>query len=349
MSRGVWMIGVLVWLSLIFTGCRPGEQQPSTKSESKKITHKPASTGNAGELLIVIPDLLWNGDMGDAIKDCFAKYQRGLPQPEPLFDLMQRSPDDFKGPLRSHRNILEIQLSQNVKAAGLSIKEDLWVENQLYMKIVSPSKSALVKLIDKQGLKILEKISQKETDRLISNFRKNPEVSAGLKTKHNLDFKLGHGSVLMENKKNFAWIKRDLSKSVNGYKHAVQQGILIYHYPYTDTNTFTDTFLIAKRNAFLKKYVPGPKKNSFMITELMDGYEPVGKSSSIGSQYAFELRGLWKMENYFMGGPFISYTFLDKKRNRVVTVEGYLYAPQFQKREYLREVEAMAKSVRIFD
>ena len=67
-----------------------------------------------------------------------------------------------------------------------------------------------------------------------------------------------------------------------------------------------------------------------------------------GKQYAAELRGLWKMENGIsMGGPFVSITTLDEKRNKVVTVEGFVFAAGLEKRNYLRQVEAIVLSLEI--
>ena len=61
------------------------------------------------------------------------------------------------------------------------------------------------------------------------------------------------------------------------------------------------------------------------------------------------MRGLWKLEKAFMGGPFISHTILDESRNRVVTVEGFVYAPRLDKRLYVREVEAILYTFDIVD
>ena len=55
------------------------------------------------------------------------------------------------------------------------------------------------------------------------------------------------------------------------------------------------------------------------------------------------------MENGFMGGPFVSLTTLDKKRNRVVTIEGYVFAPKFKKRDYIKEVEAIIYSTKFLE
>jgi hypothetical protein len=61
--------------------------------------------------------------------------------------------------------------------------------------------------------------------------------------------------------------------------------------------------------------------------------------------FASELRGLWRIEGDYMGGPFYSLTAYDERSGELVTVEGYAYAPFFDKREYMREVEAIVRSL----
>jgi hypothetical protein len=48
-----------------------------------------------------------------------------------------------------------------------------------------------------------------------------------------------------------------------------------------------------------------------------------------------------------MGGPFVSLSTVDEERRELITVEGFVYAPQFNKRDYLRELEAIVFSLRI--
>jgi hypothetical protein len=48
-----------------------------------------------------------------------------------------------------------------------------------------------------------------------------------------------------------------------------------------------------------------------------------------------------------MGGPFVSLSCVDGTGTRLVTVEGFVYAPQFDKREYMRELEALVFSMRM--
>ena len=59
--------------------------------------------------------------------------------------------------------------------------------------------------------------------------------------------------------------------------------------------------------------------------------------------FSMEIRGLWKIENDYMGGPFYSLTVVDTANARLLTVEGYAYAPYFDKRPYIREVEGLGR------
>ncbi|MDX9729940.1 MAG: DUF4837 family protein, partial [Bacteroidales bacterium] len=59
-----------------------------------------------------------------------------------------------------------------------------------------------------------------------------------------------------------------------------------------------------------------------------------------------EMRGLWTLEGGFMGGPFISYAFIDSASSRAVVVTGFVYAPREEKRELLRQVEALMYTVK---
>jgi hypothetical protein len=62
-------------------------------------------------------------------------------------------------------------------------------------------------------------------------------------------------------------------------------------------------------------------------------------------EYAVEIRGIWKVHNDFMGGPFVSYTFVNPNNNKIITLYGYVYKPNTEKRDLLRQVETILYSV----
>jgi hypothetical protein len=59
------------------------------------------------------------------------------------------------------------------------------------------------------------------------------------------------------------------------------------------------------------------------------------------------MRGLWRLENDFMGGPYVLLAELDASNQRVVIVFGYVFAPSKDKRNLLQQVEAMAYSLKM--
>jgi hypothetical protein len=127
-------------------------------------------------------------------------------------------------------------------------------------------------------------------------------------------------------------------------EHPVSQGLIIYTYPYVSDSTFDVANLVAKRNEFTKN-VQGTSEGTFMQSYIE--FVPKEKEINLNGLYAKELRGLWHVKGDFMGGPFINYTFIDEKRNQVITVDGYVYCPRFDKREYLRELEAYILSIKL--
>ena len=59
------------------------------------------------------------------------------------------------------------------------------------------------------------------------------------------------------------------------------------------------------------------------------------------------MRGLWKMVGDMMGGPFVSHARLDEKNQRVVVAEGFVYAPETDKRNFIRRIEAALYTLRL--
>ena len=47
-----------------------------------------------------------------------------------------------------------------------------------------------------------------------------------------------------------------------------------------------------------------------------------------------------------MGGPFVSLTQYDEQRGRIVTVDGYVYAGKKDKRNYMRQIEAIISTMK---
>ena len=68
---------------------------------------------------------------------------------------------------------------------------------------------------------------------------------------------------------------------------------------------------------------------------------------TLNGKYCGAMRGLWRVEGDMMGGPFVSLARLDEQNNRVIVAEGFVYAPETEKRNYIRRIEAALYTLRL--
>lgn len=312
----------------------------SCSEEDKRQNLLPNVTGQAGEIVIILDDKYKETELRETVEKCFLQTHIGLPQEEPVFNIIVIPSHAFKNIFEKHRNVINIDINSKYTENNISVKKDVWAKPQSYMSITASSDSSFIQLITESETKMLSFFIESERSRLQAIQQRTPNLQAQnkLSSKHNLSLKIPSAYKYDTDSSDFVWISYETPQ--------ISQGIFIYHYPYLSTDMLEKESLIAKRNEFLQKYVPGPRENSFMTTEtLAPTYHNVGKM--IDGKYTVELRGLWKVKGDYMGGPFLSYTTIDEERNRVVTIEGYVYAPKFKKRNYLRQVEAIIRTLKI--
>lgn len=120
------------------------------------------------------------------------------------------------------------------------------------------------------------------------------------------------------------------------------QGVFIYKYPATDEDPFSEENIIARRNVFLKEYVPATAENSYMTTSVF--VKPGIKFLKYHNLDFVETRGLWEVYNDYMGGPFVSHSFYSKDGKDIIVLEAWVYAPKYDKRQYLRQTESLLYS-----
>ena len=118
--------------------------------------------------------------------------------------------------------------------------------------------------------------------------------------------------------------------------------MFVYKYPAAASDNFTEANIIAHRNQFLKENVPGMFDNTYMITNEL-ATPSVQFIRFRGRQFA-ETRGLWEVHGDFMGGPFVSHSFYSRDGKYIIVLDGFVYAPKYDKRQYLRQVESILYS-----
>ena len=139
---------------------------------------------------------------------------------------------------------------------------------------------------------------------------------------------------------NFVWISAETKQN--------SRGIIFYEEPYTDELQFEYQVAVDRMNEELKKYIPASLDSSWMALDI-NVPMTVSQYAYNKKHYAILIRGLWTAVNDFMAGPFILNVVLDQERQRVIYMMGYVYAPEEEKRNLLRQVESVVFSMQLED
>lgn len=296
-------------------------------------------TGKAGEVVVVISEDLWNGEPGKIIRQTLAQEQLSLPQDEPLFDLVKVPREAFKSIFQSTRNIIQTQISANVDSAKVTFKDDVWAYPQATVIIQAKNSEDFVEVFNENKNKIMSYFLKAERERLAMNYNKYYEkaVYNVLEKDFGITMKVPPGFQIADQKEDFIWLRYETPQ--------ISQGIVLYTFPYVSDSAFTKNYLLRVRDSVLKANVPGPTEGSYMATERR--VDQVYNILEHNGNYASEMRGLWRLRNDFMGGPYVSLAVLDVANQRVIVAYGYVYAPNKDKRNYIRQIEAMLYSMEL--
>lgn len=317
-----------------------------TGSNDRLLT---SATGSIYECLVVTPN---KADIKDAVCSTMSADMYGLPQMEATFTVTHVPTASFDDFLKSTRNILLADINEHKYTQIKVLKSrNVWSQPQAMIRIQAPSDEAFLAYWQTNGEAIREWFVQEELARQLCFYRANTNKNArALLNKQGYDMLIPEDFMLILdtclNDVSVLWCCNN--------KGPMRKDIVIYSYPYTAQEQFSNESIINMRNEVLGRLVTAQVPGSHMGTEYKH-FPPVSRSvpalrDSVGGFYAIETRGLWKMlDGESMGGPFVSLTRLDPVNARVVTSEAFLFAAGQKKRNALRQLEAILYSFKTPD
>ena len=297
--------------------------------EQDKTSLLPNSSGNLNVISVVLNDELWEGSVGEALKEGFSKPIYGLPQREPMFSLKHIPIHVFSGFATKSRTIIKVQKANVLKT---SFEYNKYATPQTVIQFSGPSSKEIIKLIKRDANSVIALINKREIAEKQRRIKKS--LSKNLEIKKNLNLKIKYPSVyrMAKSTDDFVWIRKDInSGSLN---------LMIYEVP---NKTLLSRSYSQIRDSISTLYIPGPVEGTSMSID--DGYITGIKEGVLNSSNYTEYRGLWEVRSQFMAGPFIGYKFDDKKNDRQVYLDGFVYAPSVNKRSYVFELESIIKSI----
>lgn len=298
------------------------------------------ATGLAYEVVVVMKKANWDGPSGKAIKQELTSDVPGLPQSEPALKITYVDPSQFDGLLTYVRNILIVNIDPSIYTkTSLNYENDRWAKGQVVVTLNAPSPEAIVEYAQAHPRALVDFFVKVEMNRAIAQLEKDYStvVMDNLKDYYDLMLNAPANMTYYRDTTDFFWASNNANTG--------RTDLIVYTFPYTDSNTFTAEYLVAKRDSVLKANLPGAFPDSYMTTESRFGveYTPI----TVNGKYCGVLRGLWKMVGDMMGGPFVSHVRLDEKNNRVVVAEGFVFAPETDKRNFIRRIEAALYTLRL--
>ena len=309
----------------------------SCSEEKKRKALLPNISGKAGEVIVVIDKGNWEGVVGTALRDSLACETPYLPQREPLFGLVNVPQNAFTNMFQIHRNIIYVNVNSTVTEPGIVIRKDVWATPQTVIYVNAADSESAAQIIAENSAIMVTTIEQAERDRIIRNIKKYEELKLA-QTVRDMVGGSPHfpsGYKLKKKTSDFIWIEYAIQD--------VTQGILVYQYPVEEGKQMLSLdSIIENSNEILKNNVPGMFDNTYMTTStaVRPGIE---YKRYKGLEFA-EVRGFWEVYNDYMGGPFVSHAFYSQDGQNVIVLQGFVYAPKYDKRQYLRQVESVIYS-----
>ncbi|WP_310594215.1 DUF4837 family protein [Flavobacterium sp.] len=293
------------------------------------------TTGKINTIAVVIDDQLWNGEIGDSIRNKFASPVIGLPEEEPLFTINQYPVKLLEGFATDSRAIIVIKKEDENK---FEIQKNQYATPQNVFHISGKTAEEVLEQLEQHTPEIIQLIEQGEIaesqrinkQSLLNTKAIGKQFKIGIQVPSNFEYVL--------RKPNFVWLKK---KIISG-----SSSLLVYQVPLNTIKTQSAIAVtILKMRDSIGKYIQGTEPHTYMISET--GYTPYFFKSKIDHRLAYETRGTWQLQNDYMSGPFINYAIVDKLNNRLLVVEGFCYSPSKEKRDEMHELEAIMHSVHI--
>lgn len=314
---------ILCLAALLATGCKSGD--------GKQIL--PSISGKAGEVAVVCSKVEWEGEPGGTLRALLCNEVPYLPQVEPMYDLFNVPQQAFNKVFRVHRNIIMINTDKKYTEPSYNKFNDVWATPQVVLVINAANGAMAAEAVKMYGDKILTTLEKTERSRITNNIGsfENADIRRTVNEMFGGSPCFPKGFTVKKKAEDFIWISYEPAYSI--------QGVLIWRYPYTGEADMTPEALAAKRNEVTKAQIPCTTEGSYMMLnpDIFPGYSFFdNKGRSI-----VELRGLWEAYNDFMGGPFVSHSFVSADKQYIITLDAFVYAPRFDKRNYLRQVEAI--------
>lgn len=344
-----------LYLSLILIAAFASFQCSSDKNEA----YLQKATGQAGDILLVMDSVQWRGELGKEVRRVFQAEVPGLPQAEPMFNVIWVHPSKGFTTLTKMRNLVYV-FTMDQQTSGsrtmrqgfseetlkrinadttftLSTQTNEYARGQEVMYLMHRTEEGLIRYLQTHRQNIIDYFNRTERRRMkneILGTRSTQGVTDFLREEQQIEISVPVGYRLADKTSDFVWLRNMTAET--------DKDVWITWKPYESEYQLLPDSLVAWRNETCRKYLyeDPARPETFLLTE-EENARVTARQVRLNNHFAMEIRGLWRSNIYTMGGPFLGYALVDEPRGILYYIEGFAYAPGKDKREMMRELETI--------
>lgn len=337
--------------------------------------YRPRAIGKEGEVTVVMDSARWAGPAGEAFRKTVTPWVETLPQPERHFEVRHlelsderayESIQDLKNvviaaPLSdstNEANFLRRRLSDKAQKAirngqsALVDKPDLWRRSQRVFYVTAATPEALSEVLRNQGAQIkrsLNDITLQRMNREMYDDARQFAVEDTLMDRHGFAVNVQHDfQVAVDTTtetEGFVWLRRLLAQT--------RREFFVYYKENASPSELTPEWIYATHDSLTREHLRG-NVSGFVRIDYRRSLET--RETNPLERYGYKTRGLWHFveprdeSDGFIpgagGGPFVAYAFYDRPSDRLYLLHGSVFAPDFDKLQFIRQMEVMANTFR---
>lgn len=285
----------------------------------------PASTGQPYEVVL-------EGDSEGFVTQMLLQDVPALPQPEPMFQIIQVNKGKSKGSYLLVRTRIIVDIDKRHPGYAVVMKRDENATPQMVIRIMARSVGQLRAKLD--GGKLRDLIDQSELKHLAVVMQQNVEKQKAVRRLFGLDMKIPASMDASKTGKDFMWVSNNANTGM--------QNLLVFRLKKAETHG-SDNLLALRHHvdSVLCRNMHGEEDGMYMQLANLSAYQMAqGSDAGLSINKPRFYRGLWEMKGDAMGGPYVMAQMGD------AVVLGFVYAPEMKKRNLIKQMEAVLTTIR---
>lgn len=319
----------------------------------EEFSYLPDAVGGYSTVNIIADQTLWDAGLKTKVEPVFTKEIEGLLNREQEFNITTIRSKAFNRLFQRQRFLLMFVSSKKIEKPGVSVKNDVYANGQIIVQVAGKTDKEAVEVFNSKQAEIFQIIDNHRSAIIqkLARSKNNKALEDQLANNHGIHLTIPQSYKMAIDTTDFFYAVKKSEVKCEKFDHGkcyVQTGIFTYFFNYTTQDIFTPEKFIAMRDSVTKLYIEGASQNDSLraYMKVYKGLPVSTENVTVNGKFGYEVKGWWDLENGTMGGPFVSVAYVDELRSRVIVTDAYVFGPNFNKRRFVKELEAICLSVK---